>query len=694
HYMCQQSLINYLHTGLTDCHSPINRDSPATLTPCHSRGPLSGNPVVSKEDIETLIHTGEQVSENEIAALIKEQNIKEGKQKTSGYKLQLSESIRSNAALIDDKLADITVCDPAVGSGAFTVGMMSEIVRARNVLSVFLNDNSRTAYEFKRRCIEHSLYGVDIDPGAVEIAKLRLWLSLVVDEDDIKNIKPLPNLDYKIVCGNSLLGVEKDLFNATLFSELERLKPLFFNETNPTKKQEYKKQIDKLISEITNGHTVFDFEVYFSEVFNQKGGFDVVIANPPYMGFHGVDKHFKHQLQKQYVSTEGKFDLYIPFIERSYTLMTENGYFVFICPTAFTKRDYGEKIRQFLRKNVRIKELIDFEHDQMFEGVTNYTGIFSFIKSRPVNCMFTYRTGFNNINVSIEQNKLTDAPWIFSSSSDAKLVEKIESLSIKLHEIAKISEGVVTGLNDLYLLNRNTIKTNGFEMKYFVSCYRGKEIDKYYVKNNEELLFYPYINLGNKTVPIDEASLKKECPQYYKHLRNNIDKINSRPYFVKSKKKWYELWNQRSLHNFSRIKIMTPELSERNRFALADKNTFYGDTVCGIVINKERLQDIDYKLLLAILNSELIEWYYKKTTVPKAGGFFIYKVMFLKKLPIKIPPLTSQQRIISFVDQILSLKQAAPTTDTSTFERKIDKMVYKLYDLTEEEIAIIEGEKK
>jgi hypothetical protein len=132
---------------------------------------------------------------------------------------------------------------------------------------------------------------VDIDPGAVEIAKLRLWLSLIVDEDDIKNIKPLPNLDYKIVCGNSLLGVEKDLFNANLFSELEKLKALFFNETNPTKKQEYKKQIDKLIREITSGHKEFDFEVYFSEVFHEKAcpersrrsGFDVVIANPPYI---------------------------------------------------------------------------------------------------------------------------------------------------------------------------------------------------------------------------------------------------------------------------------------------------------------------------------------------------------------------------------------------------------------------------
>jgi len=132
------------------------------------------------------------------------------------------------------------------------------------------HDSNRTIYNFKRECIEKSLYGVDIDPGAVEIAKLRLWLSLVVDEEDIKRIKPLPNLDYKIVCGNSLLGVEKNLFNSQLFAELERLKPIYFDETNPTKKQEYKQQIDELISRITDGHKEFDFEVYFSEVFHDK----------------------------------------------------------------------------------------------------------------------------------------------------------------------------------------------------------------------------------------------------------------------------------------------------------------------------------------------------------------------------------------------------------------------------------------
>jgi hypothetical protein len=210
HYMCQQSLINYLATEL---------DGKA-----------------NNEDIEALIHTGEQVSENEARV------IQEGRE-TRTYSHKLTESIRKNAVLIDQKMAEITVCDPAVGSGAFPVGMMSEIVKTRNLLTNFIEDNNQTIYDFKRRCIEHSLYGVDIDPGAVEIAKLRLWLSLVVDEDDIKNIKPLPNLDYKIVRGNSLIGFPEN-WTSSISKEVEDLKNEFFGETNPSKKTKLKKQID------------------------------------------------------------------------------------------------------------------------------------------------------------------------------------------------------------------------------------------------------------------------------------------------------------------------------------------------------------------------------------------------------------------------------------------------------------------
>ena len=126
---------------------------------------------------------------------------------TKRYSYRLPESIRTRAALIDKKLAEIKVCDPAVGSGAFLVGMMNEIVKARQILTTYLGESKkRTPYHFKRHAIQNSLFGVDIDPGAVEIAKLRLWLSLIVDEEDIKQIRPLPNLDYKIMQGNSLLG--------------------------------------------------------------------------------------------------------------------------------------------------------------------------------------------------------------------------------------------------------------------------------------------------------------------------------------------------------------------------------------------------------------------------------------------------------------------------------------------------------
>jgi len=173
HYMCEESLINYLATE------------------------LEGS--VPKEDIAKLVYSGNMMIEHESRVA------NEGKE-TPRYSFKLPESIRKHAELIDQKLEYIRVCDPAIGSGAFPVGMMSEIVSARETLSTYLpTAKNRTPYDFKRHAIQESLYGVDIDPGAVEIAKLRLWLSLIVDEDDIARIKPLPNLDYRIMQGNSLL---------------------------------------------------------------------------------------------------------------------------------------------------------------------------------------------------------------------------------------------------------------------------------------------------------------------------------------------------------------------------------------------------------------------------------------------------------------------------------------------------------
>ncbi len=213
YYMCQECLINYLDAAL-------NKEKE----------------LIPRSDVETFVQRGDQYLPYEAA-------------KQSGtigrdYP-KPSKSIEGHARLIDEALAEITVCDPAVGSGAFPVGMMTEIVRARCALTPYFNDiQERTPYHFKRHAIQNCLYGVDIDPGAVEIAKLRLWLSLVMDEEDVKQIKPLPNLSYKIVPGNSLLGVEKNLFNDRVFRQLEELKPRYFDEPDKVKKDDYKRQIE------------------------------------------------------------------------------------------------------------------------------------------------------------------------------------------------------------------------------------------------------------------------------------------------------------------------------------------------------------------------------------------------------------------------------------------------------------------
>jgi hypothetical protein len=673
-----------------------------------------------------------------------------------------------------------------VGSGAFLVGMMNEIIRARNTLTSCFSwreadatKQSRTIYNFKRHAIQDCLYGADLDPGAVEIAKLRLWLSLIVDEEDINKIKPLPNLDYKIMQGNSLIsefmGIDLDndkqadetgkLFSTDESKEyyemLKVKKDELLNQPNTSKKKILKNEIEDLIVKIfemklqeqksdyfkkireiegkwkqhpvkeerekeikkerdllyrktgfnleeaekqlrqyTSNQKVrpfFPWRLYFSEVFREKDGFDVIIANPPYLGFQGIDRSFKKLLQKSYTSANGKYDLYITFIEKGFYLLKRKGFFTFICPTAFTKRDYGNKIRKFLLENVHLMELVDFEHTQIFTEATNYTGVFSFIKAKSEHNKVKYKTNLSNKSMEILQEELSESPWIFRDSEVEKIINKIGN-DAKLNEISVISEGIVTGLNELYLKTKEEITLKQFECDYFYPCYRGREIDKYHLKSTLEFVFYPYELVDNKTIPFDEKYLRQKCPNYIAYLQENIQLIRKREYFINSNKKWYELWNQRNLSNFTTSKIITPELSDRNRFAISSVTTYYGDTVCGIRIKDKYKNRIKLKYLLAVLNSKLIEWFYKKTTVPKAGGFFIYKVMYLKNIPLKEISIDNQKPFISLVDKILAitkdsdyLENPAKQARVHDYERQIDRLVYELYDLAEEEIKIVEN---
>ncbi len=206
HYMCQESLIHYLDNSLNTYiqKQPHNllefagRDEP--FVPQNLIDMTEQDEIlVPKTDLEILVRSGHLTREND-------QRILNKGEETNAYKFQLPESVRKNAQLIDEKLASIKVCDPAIGSGAFPVGILHEIVNTRLALAQH-SGNSQSDYKLKRHAIRESIYGVDIDASAIDIARLRLWLSLIVDEESYDTIQALPNLDYKIIQGDSLLGV-------------------------------------------------------------------------------------------------------------------------------------------------------------------------------------------------------------------------------------------------------------------------------------------------------------------------------------------------------------------------------------------------------------------------------------------------------------------------------------------------------
>jgi hypothetical protein len=183
-----------------------------------------------------------------------------------------------------------------------------------------------------------------------------------VDEEDVKQIKPLPNLFYKIVTGNSLLGVEKNLFNQQLFQKLEKLKPLYFDQTDQSEKAKLKHQIDEIIHELTNGKEAFDFEIYFSEVFHRKGGFDVLIANPPYGA--ELQPHLAPLLRARFKSIANSLDSFIMFIERSVDLLPPSGTLTHIVPSGWVSTPSCRKLRALFVQSFRPLVFASLPYDQ------------------------------------------------------------------------------------------------------------------------------------------------------------------------------------------------------------------------------------------------------------------------------------------------------------------------------------------
>jgi hypothetical protein len=619
---------------------------------------------------------------------------------TKSYSYKIPESIRQNAKLIDEKLANIKICDPAIGSGAFPVGMMAEVVKARNVLSAYIKDPKRSIYNFKRECIEKSLYGVDIDPGAVEIAKLRLWLSLVVDEDDIKQIKPLPNLDYKIVCGNSLLGVEKNLFNSELFKEMERLKPLHLNETSPKRKQEYKELIDELICQITNRRKEFDFEVYFSEVFHEKKGFDVVIGNPPYVQLQ-TDKGKLSNLYKNcdFHTFTSMGDIYCLFYEKANQLLNRRGVACYITSNKWMKAAYGEKLRKYFAIQAQLLNLIDVGPG-IFETATVDTNILLFAKGqanesfqgcilgKEIKSSLHEYVKQHSVKISVPKN---GAILEINSPLQQELTQKIEANGVPFKDWEiQIYRGVSTGYNDAFIIDgakrKELVTVDPNSAKIIKPLLRGRDIQRYKAEFADIWLITTFPCLSLK---IDNYPAVRD---YLKTFGKKLEQSGEKGCRKKTNHKWFETQDNIAFYEeFEKEKIVWKRIGSIMRFCYDDTGVYCLDSTC--IATGEKM-----KFLTGVLNSKLC-FYELFRISPKTGtGDQIISVQALEPLRIPKPDRIQEQTITNLVDKILSLTQfndylqnPAKQAQVKVLEREIDQLVYKLYGLTEEEIRIVEG---
>ena len=646
HYMCQESLVNYLSQEVEDA---------------------------SKDDIRTLVEVGDAAVEHETIA----------SERTS-YAYKLPESVRKNAKQIDDKLSAIRICDPAVGSGAFPVGMMSEIVRTRSALVPHLpKANEKTAYDFKWHAIRNSLYGVDIDAGATEIAKLRLWLSLIVDEEDIHNIKPLPNLDFKIVQGNSLMSIEPNLLNQKLFSDLEELKPKFFEESGTRKKQSYKQQIDEIIDQITEGKKLFDFEVYFSEVFHEKKGFDVVIANPPYISHDKLDD--KDYLKKSFKAFEPFADIYCYFIEQAIRIQRKGGTLCFITSNSYLRSDYGFPIRGLLRNENSVVQLINLHQFQVFkDALVNVAVLISekaefrqpaLIVNAKINLEEDFATFVSEHQFKYEKTDLAEDPWTLVHVKALAVKKKIKDSHSTLEESGtKIRMGIATGYNEAFLIDedkkRALIKADRKNTDLIKPILRGRDISRWVCRKPH---LYVILAKNGINIPKDYPTIEKHFQSFGEKFRKRGAKGNH----------WTNLRATAFLDDFKREKIIWIELSEKGRFAISTEECYLLNSAYFLVPPK----NLSVKYLLAVLNSRIIHFYMHCIAETSGAGVTRWINNFVKEFPIAVGEEMQVKNIEKLVDQIIS-----EPGNAEAIEGRIDKVVGEIYGLTSNDNEVIERE--
>ena len=456
-------------------------------------------------------------------------------------------------------------------------------------------------------------------------------------------------------------------------------------------------KLSKEIEEIKNNaiyKNAFEWRFEFPEVINNKGefeGFDLIIGNPPYIR-HEEIKHLKPQLEKDFAVFNSSADILTYFFELGNKILRPKGSLSFIVSNKFFKVSYGYNLRSYLIQNTLLQQIIEFDKVNVFDEATVKAAIIQF-KKEQLSKTFTYldvlampenlETIVKEEGKEYEQALFNNGQWIFQSENLWKIYHKINEYGTALSDWdLEIYRGLLTGLNEAFLIDEETkdrlIQEDKSAEKLIKPLFRGRETEKYFSKSSPSYIIatFPSLKLEIEKYP----SIENHLFTFGKAKLEQSGNVGSRK---KTSNKWFETQDATAYWaEFEKPKLIWKRIGSRLRFSYDESGTYTLDSTC-IATGKH------LKYLVGVLNSKLIENELNRFA-PKTGtGDLIISVQALSPLQIPIPTPEQETKMNELVDKIIAQKQKGE--DTKTNETLIDKMVYELYHITEDEQKLIEG---